>query len=187
MDKTISEKQCSKCKRTFPATLEYFQSQKQRNRKDGLHSWCKECKHIDSRKRSKDYYQAHREKIIADVKKRDQVDPEKQRARHKKWYLDHKELSSQRVKKNAKDLRLLVITHYGGHCQCCGESRLEFLAIDHIAGGGNKHLAVIGRGNLYRWLRDNDFPEGFRVLCHNCNMALGFYGYCPHTFSPLSN
>jgi hypothetical protein len=20
----------------------------------------------------------------------------------------------------------------------------------------------------------------YRVLCHNCNMALGFYGYCPH-------
>jgi len=23
---------------------------------------------------------------------------------------------------------------------------------------------------LYRWLRDNDFPPGYRVLCANCNI-----------------
>jgi hypothetical protein len=22
--------------------------------------------------------------------------------------------------------------------------------------------------------------KGYRVLCHNCNLARGFYGYCPH-------
>jgi hypothetical protein len=25
----------------------------------------------------------------------------------------------------------------------------------------------------------------YRVLCHNCNTALGFYGYCPH--QPLAD
>jgi hypothetical protein len=29
-------------------------------------------------------------------------------------------------------------------------------------------------------LARNGFPDGYRVLCHNCNMALGQYGYCPH-------
>jgi len=24
------------------------------------------------------------------------------------------------------------------------------------------------------------YPTGFRVLCHNCNQAIGLYGYCPH-------
>ena len=29
-------------------------------------------------------------------------------------------------------------------------------------------------------INSNSFPPGFRVLCHNCNQALGAYGYCPH-------
>jgi hypothetical protein len=58
---------------------------------------------------------------------------------------------------------------------------MEFLAIDHIGGGGTKHRKSFGRGSsLYRWLEKSGLPGGFRVLCHNCNMAIGFYGYCPH-------
>jgi hypothetical protein len=26
----------------------------------------------------------------------------------------------------------------------------------------------------------NEFPDGFQVLCHNCNLAKGYYGECPH-------
>ena len=76
-----------------------------------------------------------------------------------------------------------VFEHYGNRCVCCRESRFEFLGIDHIAGGGNKHRAdmkmTAGHGT-YMWLRKNKFPEGFRLLCHNCNQSLGFYGHCPH-------
>lgn len=79
-------------------------------------------------------------------------------------------------------LRLAVISHYGGRCACCGERELAFLAIDHINGGGNAHRRQIrkqGR-HYYLWLRDNGYPSDLRVLCHNCNMAIGFYGSCPH-------
>ena len=34
---------------------------------------------------------------------------------------------------------------------------------------------------LYKILRARGFPLGYRVLCHNCNLARGFYGYCPHS------
>ncbi len=27
---------------------------------------------------------------------------------------------------------------------------------------------------------DEGYPTGFRVLCHNCNCALAYYGSCPH-------
>lgn len=79
--------------------------------------------------------------------------------------------------------RVRVIEHYGGVCSCCGESQIEFLAIDHAAGGGNEHRAEIRRrgSRLIDWIIVNDFPPLFRVLCHNCNTALGAYGYCPHT------
>jgi len=79
-------------------------------------------------------------------------------------------------------LRKLVLEHYGGKCACCGETYYEFLAMDHIEGGGSIHhkeLRKLGI-SICNWLKKNNFPEGFRVLCHNCNSAKGFYGYCPH-------
>lgn len=83
------------------------------------------------------------------------------------------EMASERAK-----LRKEIITHYGGKCACCGQSIKEFLSIDHINGGGNAHRREIKASgiNLYRWLRKNNYPEGFRVLCMNCNWAIGIYG-----------
>lgn len=78
-----------------------------------------------------------------------------------------------------------VIDAYGGKCACCQETTYEFLTIDHINGGGRKHLQDIKRIHglhFYTWLRNNNFPKtDFRLLCWNCNCALGHYGYCPHT------
>ena len=78
--------------------------------------------------------------------------------------------------------RIQCLIAYGTVCACCGEDHYEFLAVDHIHGKGHEHRAALRRAGtvLYRWLVKNNFPPGFRVLCHNCNSALGFYGYCPH-------
>lgn len=68
-------------------------------------------------------------------------------------------------------------------CVCCGETIIEFLCIDHINGNGNKHRKEIGleRGQkMYHWLKKNNYPDGFQVLCCNCNTAKGLYGQCPH-------
>lgn len=84
----------------------------------------------------------------------------------------------QRRAERRREVREEVMAAYGGVCVCCGESRLVFLTIDHearYAGVGPK------TGNpLYMWLKAQGFPEGFRVLCHNCNFAMGLFGYCPH-------
>jgi len=80
-------------------------------------------------------------------------------------------------------LRLEVLQHYSAEeplCDCCGETHIEFLSVDHVKGGGQKHRKVIGQSGLYSWLKKNSFPPGFRVLCHNCNQSIGLYGYCPH-------
>jgi len=85
-------------------------------------------------------------------------------------------LYARRLRKDALDI-------YGGKCACCDEYEYEFLAIDHVEGGGNRHRKSIGVGagtQFYRWLKKNNFPPGYRVLCHNCNSALGYYGKCPH-------
>ncbi len=85
-----------------------------------------------------------------------------------------------------REFRRKVIAHYGGKCACCGESNIEFLAIDHEAGGGEKHRKALGmRGGaaFYTWLKSQGFPSGYRVLCFNCNQSIGAYGYCPHEIS----
>jgi hypothetical protein len=78
--------------------------------------------------------------------------------------------------------RLACIEAYGSKCECCAEGREEFLAIDHIDGGG--YIARLAGENihkLYRRLIREGFPKGnHRLLCHSCNCSMGFYGYCPH-------
>lgn len=66
-------------------------------------------------------------------------------------------------------------------CSCvkCNETNPRFLSIDHINNDGADHRKSIGGGSyLYDWLIKNDFPKGFRVMCYNCNLSLGFFGIC---------
>lgn len=82
-----------------------------------------------------------------------------------------------------KRLRVEVLAAYGARCACCGEGTYEFLGVDHVDGDGAEHRKRIGGSGstrLYRWLKTHEFPPGFQVLCHNCNLAKGFYGHCPH-------
>lgn len=83
----------------------------------------------------------------------------------------------------AKEIRIEVIAAYGGKCACCGESTYEFLGIDHIHGGGVKERKETKRRGkqFYAWLKRQGFPKDkYQLLCHNCNLAKGFYGECPH-------
>jgi hypothetical protein len=77
-------------------------------------------------------------------------------------------------------LRRMMLLAYGRVCACCGESQREFLALDHIDGIRPPGFEGLGGLKLYTKLRQMKWPKGFRVLCHNCNSALGYYGYCPH-------
>lgn len=81
-----------------------------------------------------------------------------------------------------KRLRAEVLNAYGNRCSCCGINTSEFLAVDHVNGGGKRHRKELGSSgtSFYLWLRRNGFPNICRLLCHNCNHARGIYGYCPH-------
>lgn len=101
----------------------------------------------------------------------------------KKYYLENKQKVDIRNKATRTAVKLEVFKKYGENCQCCGENRVEFLSIDHINGGGaqeRKQLGIAGGNRFYYWLRNNKYPDGYRVLCYNCNLSLGFHGYCPH-------
>ena len=90
-------------------------------------------------------------------------------------------------RKSARErLRIAALFAYGGdppRCACCGETTIQFLTIDHRDGGGNEARKAEGhRGGTqqYRRLRMAGWPAGYRVLCWNCNAAIGLYGRCPH-------
>jgi hypothetical protein len=77
---------------------------------------------------------------------------------------------------------------YGGaRCACCGETERTFLSIDHINNDGAAHRREafgrkeVGGATLAQLLRKQGFPEGFQILCMNCNMGKARNGgICPH-------
>ncbi len=80
--------------------------------------------------------------------------------------------------------RRLVLEAYSGSspaCVCCQEMQILFLSLDHLEGGGRQQRAKLGGGGFYTWLRRNNYPPGFQVLCHNCNLGRQLNGgLCPH-------
>ena len=92
-----------------------------------------------------------------------------------------KYLSEHRLK-----VRVEVLKHYSGgdiHCACCGEKEVKFMTIDHTNNNGAEHRKEVkkyGGTPFYFWLRYNDFPIGFQVLCYNCNIAKYIFKKCPH-------
>lgn len=64
-------------------------------------------------------------------------------------------------------------------CMQCGFDDLRALCIDHIANNGAEHRQSLtgqtGRraamgSTIYLWLKRQNYPDGFQVLCANCNM-----------------
>ena len=120
------------------------------------------------------YHRARREDPVV----RERI-KEQQRASYRRNPQKAKDYARER----GRTLKQAALDAYGPACACCGEGQFEFMAIDHIEGNGRQHrmaLGVSAGAGFYAWLKREGYPDGFRVLCHNCNMAAGFYGKCPH-------
>ena len=84
-----------------------------------------------------------------------------------------------------KKLKLEVFSHYSNgkpKCACCEwDEDMDGLSIDHIYGRNdpNEPKGLSGE-QLYRYVRKSGYPITFRVLCLNCNAAIGHHGKCPH-------
>lgn len=153
----MTEQTCGKCATTLPLAAFYPDKSKPR----GVHSVCREC-------------------VKADRKRRYADDPTRQRAANARY----RAANRHRLLEYNRNVRRRVLEAYGGRCACCGETTPEFLAVDHVNNDGEAHrreLRGYGRA-IYQWLKDNDYPQDgrFQLLCHNCNMAKGLYGGCPH-------
>jgi len=127
-------------------------------------SLCRLCYNKYSRKRSYESY--HIDKLPFQLRMR-------------RYHLKNSKKISLNYKLKKLKLKSLILSHYSisDFPQCADPynqhkepyTDIRALSIDHIHGGGGKHKKVAGSGSrLYSWLKKNKFPEGFQVLCMNC-------------------
>jgi hypothetical protein len=79
-----------------------------------------------------------------------------------------------KLKKQYWELRRLAIKAYGGKCVRCGFSDIRALQFDHVKGGGGQHRKTVSIRMLMFWLKKNNYPDIFQLLCANCNSIKRF-------------
>jgi hypothetical protein len=162
----LAMKICCVCK----YSLSFAMFGNNRSEEDGLSLVCRECK----RKLNKKYQQDNKDKIIAKkheyyLRNKDQIIE-----KTSNYSKNNKTKCNAYSKATRVRLKTEVFSHYcGGDIKCngCDERELELLTIDHINGGGNKHRKLTGMKtgkHCYGWLKRNHYPNGFQVLCWNC-------------------
>ena len=125
---------------------------------------------IPKNKKEKDaiYYRANGDKI---------------REHSTKSYKKNRDAILSRLRQRNRDLKMEVMSSLGGKCECCGELIIQFLTVDHINGGGAEQRRRCSRSQwkIYNEIKTEGYPrDKYRVLCFNCNIALGAFGECPH-------
>ena len=146
----MKRKVCGKCGQE-KSVSEFYKS-----KRDGYRSRCKECHKKDCREYAKTGYYARYQREYSKrgyVKERMKGDSDL--GYQAKWYQKKK---------------LGILLHYSNgsmKCAFCGFDDIRALSIDHIDGGGAPHRRMTGN-DVYGWLKRNGFPEGYQVLCANC-------------------
>lgn len=100
----------------------------------------------------------------------------------RQWRAANPGKSGESRRKSNRKLKAEMFAAYGSKCKCCGETREQFLTLDHIGGGGNEHRRRLGhsRGSWVE-LRRLGWPQDkYRLLCMNCNWVRRLGAACPH-------
>jgi hypothetical protein len=112
---------------------------------------CEDCR-LKALDRTKTYVIRNRSKVLKT----------KRKCQHQSW----------------EPLKREVLAHYSPKRKlCCSWKKcnvvdLDMLTLDHVNNDGYKHIRpgrksrVTGR-ELYRWAKDNDYPDTFQTLCWN--------------------
>lgn len=116
-------------------------------------------------------YEQHKERELACAKKWALNNPEGVRAIKRRWGAKHKDAIRLANRTWKYKIKAEVLSYYGNGklaCVRCGESRLACLTIDHIEGGGISQRRKVNKTNIYNWLKQQGYPQGYQTLCMNC-------------------
>ena len=122
----------------------------------------------------------NREKRRLFNKKYREMYPERNREQVKAWRLRNLQYVQQFRANKSREFKLSVLAHYCEaevKCVRCGFQDIRALSIDHINGKGRQHRNQVGATHgraFYNWLKENNFPIGYQVLCMNCNWIKRF-------------
>lgn len=116
---------------------------------------------------------------------------ERRREINRNWVRKNPKKHQIRLTRWITKLRLQVFNHYSDNdikCACCGERNLLFLTLDHINNDGARHRSELygkrvrsNGSKILTWVIKNNYPDGFQVLCMNCNWGKHRNkGVCPH-------
>lgn len=89
----------------------------------------------------------------------------------------HTKMKMKQYRKKSKRLELKteVMAHYSGYnpprCGKCGKNDIAQLTIDHVRNDGAllRRIYPMQNKNICKWLKLNNFPIGYQVLCRRCN------------------
>lgn len=72
------------------------------------------------------------------------------------------------------------LRHFNFICQCCGESDIRFLTVDHVQNDGYKDSPITT--TVLRKAKEEGYPrDKYNLLCWNCNCGRAKNnGICPH-------
>lgn len=126
------------------------------------------------------HYYANYEEVNKRRKDKYASDPQtrgKVQAISKAWLNTHMPEHRTYMNDYFQKVRQEVFSHYGSECAWCGETTYEYLQIDHTNNDGAAHRRSINNVRLTFWLRKNNYPKGFQLLCANCHNAKSKYGW----------
>lgn len=181
-------KQCIKCK-------EYKEDSEFKSERTGVCNGCVKKRCAAYRERNKErlalynrnWQLENNDRTVAAQARWRERNPGVASKRMKEWRESHQEQHNNNCKNRNQRIKDIVFEAYGGYeCACCGESNPFFLSIDHMNNDGAAHRMELfgskaGGHKMYDWLIKNNFPEGFQVLCMNCNWGKARNnGICPH-------
>jgi len=91
------------------------------------------------------------------------------------FYYKNRSRILERQRRKTAETKRDVLVHYSlrdsPQCAHCGIDDVDVLCIDHVDGCGNLKRRTYGAGSgFYIWLKKNNYPRGFQVLCANCNL-----------------
>ena len=158
-------------------------------------------KKYDSKPENKARKKEYGKTSEAKAKKKEYSSRPENKARKKvysKEYSSRPENKISRIKKDNKirfDVKTEVFSYYSKKisnsdipiCACCLYDDLRALTLDHIKGRMNvsPEEKQLGGVPLWKFVKAKGLPDGYQILCFNCNTMKGNKPQCPHQLDKM--